>query len=102
MKVYIETREATAGFNCCCCKERVRNCEKYTAVINNATGRQVRGERYCKHCYEYAVANNEDELEMTPSDDGEAGLRMREAYGAYAAGGCTATFWDDLNAGYID
>jgi hypothetical protein len=96
MTVRIETREAKAGFNCVCCRERVRNCEKYIAVINNDTGRQVRGERYCLHCKEYAVANNEDDLHMPDDEyDSEAGLRQRERYAAYQAAGCTKEFWTD-------
>lgn len=108
MTVRIELLEAKHGFNCVCCRERVRSCEKYIAVVNNDTDRPVRGERYCQHCEEYAIANNEDELAdpEVPADggydDGESHLRRMEQYGAYRAAGCTDAFWTDRDAGYID
>ena len=98
MTVRIETREAKAGFNCVCCRERVRTCEKYIAVIATATGRQVSGERYCTHCEQYAIANNEDKgFELPYEDNGESGLRMREMYGDYKAAGATKEFWTDMD-----
>lgn len=105
MTVRIELLEAKHGFNCVCCRERVRSCEKYIAVVSNETNRPVRGERYCSHCEEYAIINNEDELaDPTPEgyDDGESHLRRMEAYADYRAAGCTSAYFDDLNGGYID
>ena len=96
MTIRIELREAKSGFNCVCCSERVRTCEKFHIVIDSATDSPVRGERYCTHCYEYAVCNNEDQgFELPYEDDGESGLRMRETYAAYQAAGCTKEFWTD-------
>lgn len=94
--ITIETREAKRGFNCTCCGERVRQCEKYLQVLDNDS--PVRGERYSIHCRRLAEANNPTD---GGDDDGEAGLRAREAYGAYAAEGCTGNYWADLDAGYI-
>ena len=93
----IEKREAKSGFNCVSCGERVRNCEKYLQVVEN--GRPVRGERYCVHCEQIAHENNPIEGD---DDDGERGLREREAYAAYQYGGCTSAYWDDRDAGYIN
>lgn len=98
MSLKIETREATYSLSCVCCGERVRTCERYIQVINTTTGKNVRGERYCLHCEEEAKENNDISNDEPDFGSGE---RLREAYGAYQAAGCTSAFFDDLNGGYI-
>tara|TARA_Y100000034_G_C6856151_1_gene389100 strand:+ start:724 stop:924 length:201 start_codon:yes stop_codon:yes gene_type:complete len=43
-----------SGWNtkCCCCGERIRQCETVITVVG------VQGERYCKSCEKYAAMNN--------------------------------------------
>ena len=98
----IEKLEAKAGFNCVCCCERVRTCEKYWQVTLN--GRNVRGERYCIHCEEYAIGNNPEAVDehVFAEDDGERFLRQQETYAAYQAAGCTNAYWTDRDAGYCE
>ena len=33
--------------------------------------------------------------------DGERFLRLQEEYGAYLYAGCTSSFWEDVDAGYV-
>ena len=93
-------REATSGFNCVSCRERVRTCEKYWQVREGTSN--VRGERYCLDCERYARMNNDVDRVRDDNydDDGEAGLRSREEYAAYSAMGCASSYWEDRDAGY--
>jgi hypothetical protein len=103
MKVKLETRESkTKRTKCNCCNGFIYTCEKYTQVVNADTGRAVAGEKYCKHCKEYAVANWEAELVFEDNDnDGERSLRERETFAAYQAAGVSReTYFNDKDAGY--
>ena len=94
----IEKRSAAKFLKCSCCEGQIRTCESFLQVVNNDTGKDVRGEKYCVHCEKYARMNNEiGEV----SDDEEQHLREREEYAAYQAAGCTSEFYNDKNAGYI-
>jgi len=93
--------EAKHGFNCTCCSERVRTCEKYLQVKNDS-GTNRRCERYCLNCEQYAHMNNED-IAAGNDDDGEAHLRSMEDFAAYrAAGVSTDTYFSDRDAGYAN
>lgn len=100
--MHIEKREATRWIKCVCCGEMIHTCEKYLQVVNDS-GKDVRGERYCLDCEEYAYENNPELRENArDEDDGERHLRMMEHYADYSAAGCREAFWDDLNGGYLD
>ena len=101
-------QEATRGFNCCSCSERIRTCEKYLQVKEK--GRNVKGERYCLDCERYARMNNdiseaEDESLADALDDAwaaEAHLRSMEDYAAYQYNGCTQEYFRDRDAGFAN
>lgn len=98
----IETREASKWVKCVSCGEMVRTCEKYLQVVNSR-GNDVRGEKYCLGCEDYAYENN-PEINGAPDErepDGEEHLRRMEAYAEYQYNGNTSAYWDDLNGGYI-
>jgi hypothetical protein len=96
MKVRLEQVESTSKkTKCCCCEALIFTGEKYTQVVNVTTGKAVRGERYCKHCEEYAVANWETELVIDEGPDEDKHLRKMERWAAYSAAGCTHAFWED-------
>ena len=60
MSCRLENVEARCSTRCVCCDERIRTCERMVIVVNEATGRPVRGERYCPWCASegYAARNN--------------------------------------------
>ena len=98
MKIHLQQLEATSGFACVSCGERVHMCEQYIHATRSDDTR-IRGQRYCLDCERIARLNNN--VCDDDDDDGERSLRMREAYAAYQTQGCTSEFWDDLNGGYI-
>ena len=93
--------EAKRGFNCTCCGERIRTCEKMLQVMNN-NGSQRRGERYCLECESYAHENNND-ISIEQEDDGESHLRAMEDHAAYlAAGMSTEAYLNDRASGFVN
>ncbi len=96
----VRKQEAAKSFKCCCCGEIIRKCETYAQVING--DQPVRGERYCVDCEPYAYQNNEIDARAAAYDDGEHHLRQMENYAAYQAAGCSAAYWDDQAAGYVE
>lgn len=98
----LKTVEATKWGKCTCCGEQWRTCESYLVVFNTDTGRNVRGERYCTECADYAFQNNdglvwEGQEAETRERDAE---RERETYGAYLVAGCPQQYFEDRQAGY--
>jgi hypothetical protein len=95
----LEKRFAKKWLKCQCCEEQIRSLESYFQVVEES-GSDRKGERYCKGCLSYAIANNED---ITSDEgDGDDGIRSRETYAAYQAAGCTNEYWGDRDAGYAN
>jgi hypothetical protein len=95
----IEQRKATRWIKCCCCEGQIRTDEKYLQVVKD-NGKDERGEKYCPSCEKYARLNNEIDDRRDSDDDGERGLRDREAYAAYQAAGASSEYWSDRDAGF--
>jgi hypothetical protein len=99
----IETREAKSWVKCCCCQAQIRTCEKFLQVVKD-NGKDLRGERYCPNCEDYAHKNNDihENTDWRQEDDGEAHLRSMEDYAAYKAAGATDAYWSDRDNGYCN
>ena len=96
--VTFEIVSATRSSSCCCCGSYIRHSEKYAKVRGSGTAGY---NRFCIHCEATGmITKNYPEI-VDVDDDGERGLREREAYAAYQAEGNTAAYWTDKDAGYI-
>jgi len=93
--VTCEVKQQQKWAKCSCCGEMIHSFEKFFVVKKD--GKEIRGERYCSNCEQYAYKNNPDigkgKRSISPENRAE---RMREAYAAYDS---KEAFWRDADDG---
>jgi hypothetical protein len=82
--MFLKNIESRSFTRCCSCGESIRTCERLIIVVDESTGRPVKGERYCPWCASYAARNNNVvtvSTEATIDPDSQSERRLLD--GAY-------------------